>query len=63
MNIFLSSNDFEIWQIIFSGHQTPLLNGDSWSEQEEKAHTINAKVMDVLYCALSETESNRVSFC
>lgn len=60
MRIFLSFNNFDIRQIILCGYQDLNLNWDWWNELEKNAHTINVKAMNVLYCALNETEFNSI---
>lgn len=39
------------------------LRSPSWSEEEKWAHNINAKAINVLYCALNEINFNKVSLC
>lgn len=61
IRIFLFSTQLDVWQIILSGHQDPIIIKDSWSQQQKKAHTINSKAMNALYCTLNETELNSIS--
>lgn len=41
----------------------PIIERGSWDEKAKKAHTLNAKAMNVLFCFLSEIEYTRVSRC
>lgn len=43
----------------YDNHQDLITSRSSWRGQE-KAHTIDAKVMNALYCELDEVEFNRV---
>ena len=45
-----------------NGVATPKLE-DDWDEQDIKKIELNAKAMNLLYCALDPTEFNRVSTC
>ena len=63
MKIFLSSTDFEVWDIVEEGFTKPKSARSTWSEEEKKAFTLNAKAMNALYCAVSEVEYNRISLC
>ena len=63
MRIFLSSTEFDIWQIIEDGYKRPPTPRFSWTEGEKRAFTINAKAMNIIFCGLNEKEYNRVSLC
>ena len=43
MRIFLSSTEFDIWQIIEDGYERPPTPRSSWTEGDKRAFTINAK--------------------
>ena len=59
MRIFLISIDFELWNII-EKYYLPM---NDWNELEKKTITLNAKIMNALFCALDKNEFNRVSIC
>ena len=63
MRIFLSASDFEVWQIVEDGFTIPKSPRDTWTNEEKKASTLNARAMNALFCALNEVEYNRVSLC
>ena len=58
MRIFLISMDFELWNIIENDFQKSSLPMNDWNELEKKTFTLNAKAMNVLFCALDKNEFN-----
>ena len=72
MRIHIQSISYHLWKIIVSGPHIPsiLVNGisipkleEDWNEYDIKQIEINAKAMNLLYCALDLNEFNRVSTC
>ena len=72
MKIFFQASDYKIQDIIVSGPYTPtkIVNNVSiskaeseWDENDEKIAQLNAKAINLLYCALDANEFNRISGC
>ena len=72
MKIFIQILDYDMWSIIVNGPHTPtkIIDGvestkleKEWDEVDKKMAQLNAKAMNVLYCALDANEFNRISTC
>ncbi|KAL4346900.1 hypothetical protein GQ457_17G010890 [Hibiscus cannabinus] len=63
MHILLQAFDLEALNITLSGYTTPTTNMETWSNDESKKFTTNAKAMHLLFCALGPNEYGRVSSC
>ena len=72
MKIFIQSIDFQLWKVIMKGPYIPTINVDGvdipkpeedWDDQEMKKGELNAKAMNLLYCALDPNEFNQISTC
>ena len=72
MKIFIQSIDFQLWKVIMKGPYIPTINVDGvdipkpeedWDDQEMKKGELNAKAMNLLYCALDPNEFNQISIC
>ena len=72
MRIFIQASEFKLWTIIINGPHIPtkMVNNVSipklkceWDEYDERMAQLNAKAMNLLYCALSASEFNRISTC
>ena len=72
MRIFIQALDYDMWSIIVNESHTPtkLIDGVSlpkskseWDEFDKKIAQLNAKAMNVLYCALDTNEFNYISTC
>ena len=72
MKIYIQAVDFQLWKIIWKGAHTPTKNVDGvdipkpeeeWEDQEMKMGELNAKAMNLLYCALDANEFNQISTC
>ena len=72
MKIYLSSVDYDVWDIIEMGYRSPtvIVSGveipkskDRWDANDKKSFSTNAKAMNALICALDKTEFNRISHC
>ena len=63
MTIFLQSMDYELWEIIERCPFIPMKKQDEgtsvakhkseWDESDKKRITLNAKAINILFCALS----------
>ena len=72
MRIFIQASEFKLWTMIVNGPHTPskLINNVSipkpeseWDEYDERMAQLNATAMNLLYCALSASEFNRIFTC
>ena len=72
MRIFIQALDYDLWSTILNGPHTPtvIINGIStlklekdWDDNDKKLVKLNAKAMNVIYCALDANEFNRISTC
>ena len=64
--------DYDLWSVIINGPHTPtvVINGiptpkleKDWDDSDKKLVQLNAKAMNVLYCAPDANEFNRISTC
>lgn len=63
MRIFLTSSDFDLWQVVLDGHVVPKIEKGSWDGKKKKASSLNAKTIIAIFYSLYETEYTRVSWC
>ena len=72
MRIFIQASDYKLWSSIVSGPHTPIkiVNNvpilkleSEWDETDERMAKLNAKAMNLLYCALDAQEFNRKFSC
>ncbi|GMI95525.1 hypothetical protein HRI_003221800 [Hibiscus trionum] len=63
MKLFIQAYDLEAWKIIMRGYIAPTSNIESWSVEEDKGFSTNAKAMHLIFCALGPDEYGRVSSC
>ena len=72
MRIFIQASKFKLWTMITNGPHVPskIVNNGSipklkneWDENDEWLAQLNAKAMNLLYCALNASEFNRISTC
>ena len=72
MKIFIQTLDYDMWSIIVNGPHTltKIIDGvestkseREWDEVDKKMTQLNAKAMNILYCALDANEFNRISTC
>ena len=70
MKIYIQVVNYHLWRVIVNGPQILLVrvNGmdipkpeEDWDDNDMKMGELNAKAMNVLYCALDSTEFNRIS--
>ena len=60
MKIYLQSLNYELWNIVEAAYTKPTINYSAWSEEQKKLANLDAKTMNVLFCALNKEEFNRV---
>ena len=72
MKIFIQALDYDTWSIIVNRSHTPtkLIDGVSlpkpkgeWDEFDKKMAQLNAKTMNILYCALNANKFNHIFTC
>ena len=72
MKIYVQAVDYHLWKVILKGPQIPLIKVDGidipkpeedWDDNDMKLGELNAKAMNVLYCALDSTKFNRIFTC
>ena len=72
MKIYIQAIDYHLWKVILKGPQISLVkvNGIDipkpeldWDDNDMRMGELNAKEMNVLYCALDSTEFNRIFTC
>ena len=72
MKIFIQSQNRRLWKSIVNGYTPPTtkVNGedvvkteDDFNDIEAQEFESNLQAMNLLYCALSENEFNRISIC
>ncbi|KAL5540959.1 hypothetical protein UlMin_044251 [Ulmus minor] len=72
MIIFLQSMEYELWEVIEKGPYIPMnkvegslveKSKSEWNDIDKKQISINAKAMNILFCALSMEEFNRIRSC
>ena len=61
MRVFLISMNLDLWNIIENGFLLPSKPMNKWSDLEKKYFSLNAKAMNVLFCALDKNEFNQIS--
>ncbi|GAV67103.1 UBN2 domain-containing protein [Cephalotus follicularis] len=71
MTIFIQSLDYQLWNIITNGPEIPtkivygqrvLKLNNEYNDHDYKLLQLNAKAKHVIFCALSPSEFNRVSY-
>ena len=72
MRVYLQSIDYALWRIVEDGPFVPtksdkdkLIPKDpsEFDEDDERKLSINARAMNILYCALDRNEFNRITSC
>ena len=60
MKLHLKSINFHVWKITESPYEVPTTDEDKWGELDKKNDNNNARAMNALYGALSESEYSRI---
>ncbi|KAL4360717.1 hypothetical protein GQ457_04G018640 [Hibiscus cannabinus] len=72
MMLFIQSTDYSIWDVVLDGPFTPMKReGDTlvpkqrheWNDEERRRVQMNAKAMQILFCALGPDEFAKMSSC
>ena len=60
MTIFLQAIDFSVWHIVVNPYTPPKTDYTTWTDETKRAANLNAKAMNVVYCAIDQNEFNRI---
>ena len=63
MVIYLKYVNFDLWNIFVNGYTYSKNIYKEWNENEKKFATLNAKELNILFCAINEEQFNRISNC
>ena len=70
MRVYFQAIDFDLWHVVTNDPHIPtiVVNGiqtpkpiQEYNEDDRKLASMNAKAMNILYCALERNEFNRIS--
>lgn len=72
MKIYLQSIDYCLWEVVQNSPFVPTKTVDGktvpkepkeWSDDNKNNLSLNARAINILYCALDKDEFNRISSC
>ena len=72
IKIYIQIVDYHLWNVIYKEPQILIIRVDGidilkpeedWDDNDIKMEKLNAKAMNVLYCALDSTEFNQIFTC
>src|SRR5574338_697182 len=63
MSFFMQSNSYDDWNATQKETVNPTTEYSEWTTAEKTAAAVNAKAINMLFCALDQNEYNRVSIC
>ena len=63
MMIFLRDIDLMMWKIVESPYTPPTTDFEQWTDDGKKKASLNVEVMNALYCAINQSEFNRIPVC
>ena len=63
MAFYMQSTSYDAWNATQKEIVNPTTEYAEWTPAEKTAATINAKAINMLFCALDQNEYNRVSIC
>jgi len=72
MQMFIKTEDYELWNIITKGPYVPMTtvdgksikkNEDQYTQEDFAKPSKNCKAIHILYCGLDANEYNRISAC
>ena len=63
MEVFLKSLDLDLWDIVENGYTPPSKPRPEWTNQDQRAWSLNARAMNALCCGLASREIGRVYTC
>ena len=63
MIIYLKSINYELWDIVINGFTENKKSYREWNEDEKKKASLDAKGLNILFCAVNQEQFNRISNC
>ncbi|CAN1339431.1 Retrovirus-related Pol polyprotein from transposon TNT 1-94 [Linum perenne] len=63
MKVFFQGMDLALWKIVEKGGVDLTGNYEEWDEDKRKKVQLNAKALNIFYCALCNDEYNRICSC
>ena len=63
MVIYLKSINFELWDIIINGFTQNKRSYKEWSEVDKRLAQLDAKGLNILFCAVNQEQFNKISNC
>ncbi|MQL88541.1 hypothetical protein Taro_021106 [Colocasia esculenta] len=63
MEFFLHGYDYQLWTIIEEGDLIVLKPREEWTDNDRKMLSQNSKAKNLICCALTRSEFNRISAC
>ena len=63
MLIYLKSINLDLWNIVVNGYTPSKKNYKEQNENEKKFATLDAKDLNILFCAINEEQFNHISNC
>ena len=63
MSFFMQSSSYDAWNATQREIVNPTTDYSEWTAAEKTAAAVNARAINMLFCALDQNEYNRVSIC
>ena len=63
MIIYLKSINFELWDIVINGFTPNERSYKEWSEEDKHLAQLDAKDLNILFCAVNQEQFNKISNC
>ena len=63
MVIYLKAINLDLWDIIVNEYTPNKKNYKEWNENEKNLATLDAKGLNILFCAVNQEQFNRISNC
>ena len=61
MTIYLKSTNFKLWDIIINDFPKNDKPYKDWNEEDERLATLDAKGLNILFCAVNQEQFNKIS--
>ena len=61
--IYLKSINYELWDIVINGFAQNTKSYMDWNEEEKRTAQLDAKGLNILFCAVNQEQFNRISNC
>ena len=63
MIIYLKSTNFKLWDITINGFTKNEKPYKDWNEEDERLATLDAKGLNIIFCAVNHEQFNKISNC